>query len=135
MKILVPALLLAILFANSSEAAEDGLMVQFTISEQAHDSAARTSLNSSVLMKLNEEISFEIGGQYVLKIESRRHSDEMISLLVSLKDLIDGKPYYVGASATRLKVGENAELSLQNYDTSYIIKLDTSYGKLPDSAN
>ncbi len=133
MRILAPAFLCSALFASSFAAAEDGLFVQFAISEQAIGSSTRTSLNSSVLMKFNEEVSFEIGDQYVLKIESRRNGAEAVSLLVSLKDIIDGKPYYVGASATELRVGEQAELSLENYDTNYTIRLDTAFGRLPES--
>ena len=132
-KILVAALLCSVLYAGSCLAAEDGLVVQFNISEQAIGSSTRSSLNSSVLMKFNEEVSFEIGEQYVLKIESRRNGDELVSLLVSLKDIIDGKPYYVGARATELRIGEQAELSLENYDTIYTISLDTAYGRLPES--
>ena len=133
MRILAPAVLCSVLFASPFAAAEDGLIVQFTISEQAIGSSTRSSLNSSVLMKFNEEVSFEIGGQYALKIESRRNGAEAVSLLVSLKDIIDGKPYYVGARAAELKIGEQAELNLENYDTNYTIRLDTAFGQLPGS--
>ena len=132
-KLLIPALLCLALYAGSCAAAEDGLVVQFEISEQAIGSSTRSSLNSSVLMRFNEEVSFEIGDQYVLKIGSRRNGPDSVSLLVSLKDIIDGKPYYVGASATEIRIGEQSELNLENYDTNYTISLDTAYGKLPES--
>ncbi|MDJ0758291.1 MAG: hypothetical protein QNJ19_02790 [Woeseiaceae bacterium] len=136
MQNLVPRLLLVLvlpmLFAYEAVADEDGLIIQFKISEHAGGSDSRSSINSSVLMRLSEEVSFEIGGQYVLKIESKRDGEERVSLLVSLKDIVDGKPYYVGAGSAALKIGEKTQLSLRNYETNYTIDLDTSYGKLPD---
>ena len=132
MRVLLSTMVLPLLLASSFAAAEDGLIVQFKISEQAIGSTSRSSLNSSVLMKLSEEVSFEIGNQYVLKIESRQNGDDRVSLVVSLKDIIDGKPYYVGARPADLKIGEKAELEIENYETTYTISLDTSYGKLPE---
>ena len=133
MRILVLATVLALLFGGSVAQAEDGLVVQFRISEHSADSSNRTSINSAVLMAFNEEVSFGIGGQYELKIESRKNGDERVSLLVSLKDIIDGKPYYVGARPADIKVGEQAELTLERFETNYTITLDTSYGKLPET--
>ena len=74
MRLLVSTIVLPLHLASSFVAAKDGLIVQFKTSEQAIGSTSRSSLNSSVLMKLSEEVSFEIGSQCVVKIESRQFS-------------------------------------------------------------
>jgi len=134
MRILAVTMVLPLLLLSSYVAAEDGLVVQFKISEQAIGDSSRSSLNSSVLMRFSEEVSVEIGGQYVLKIESQKKGDDRVSLVVWLKDIMDGKPYYVGARPADLKIGEQTELEFENYETTYTISLDTSYGKLPESS-
>ena len=48
-------------------------------------------------MRFNEEVSFDFADKYVFRINSRQSSSTRVNLVVTLKDIIDGKPYYVGA--------------------------------------
>jgi hypothetical protein len=111
--------------------AEDGLTVQFTISEQAAGSDRTQSYTNAILMRFDEEVSFDLNDMYVLKIRSRTISDSQLNLLVTLKDVVDGKPYYVGASPVDVKVGDSATIELTRENISYVLNLDTSYGTIP----
>ena len=101
-KHLLTVLLCSMTVSNSF--ADDGLVIQFTISEEVEGSNERKSYTNAVLMKFDEEVSFEFDGLYVLKFRSRPNGQETVDLLVSLKDVINGKPYYVGAKAVTLKI-------------------------------
>ncbi len=112
--------------------AEDGLVIQLTISEQAEGANDKRDFTTSVLMKFDEEVSIDLSDWYVLKVRSRPNGEQTVDLLVTLKDIVEGKPYYVGADAVTLKIGESTDMSFNNYQTEYSISLDTSFGKLPD---
>ncbi|MCH9693153.1 MAG: hypothetical protein K0U72_01470 [Gammaproteobacteria bacterium] len=112
--------------------AEDGLTIQLIITEQADGSDRKQSYTNAILMRLNEEVSFDFADKYVFKVASRQVSSTKVSLVVTLKDVIDGKPYYVGAHPVDLEIGDQTEFRLQNYETSYTLNLDTSFGKIPE---
>jgi len=116
---------------SSASFAEDGLVVQFTITEVPNSSNEKRTYTNAILMKLDEEVSFDLNDLYVLKIRSRPEQDDSVNLLISLKDIIDDKPYYVGADAVTVAIGDKANIELAKYDTSYAISLDTSYGTIP----
>ncbi len=111
--------------------AEDGLVVQFTIEEASDDGQERASYTDAILMPFAGEHRFEVRDLYVIKFKSSLIEGRLISLVTTLKDIDDGKPYYVGAEAVDLKVGDSKAMSMENNGSSYTIKVDTSYGKLP----
>lgn len=115
--------------------AEDGLVVQFTISERAADSDSLHTYTNAILMRFDEEASFQLDGRYVLKIRSHRDGPNTLDLLLTLKDVIDGKPYYVGARPVSLDIGDAAELEFESNGRVYGLSLDTSYGRLPPEAS
>ena len=112
--------------------AEDGLAIQVTISEQANGSNRTQSYTNAILMRFDEEVSFEFSELYVFKVQSRSNGDRSLSLIVTLKDIIDGKPYYVGAQPLEVEIGESKVIEFQNYDTTYKLNLDTSFGTIPE---
>ncbi|HNP64948.1 MAG TPA: hypothetical protein PKH39_13510 [Woeseiaceae bacterium] len=112
--------------------AEDGLTIQLTITEQADGIDRIQSYTNAILMRFNEEVSFDFDGKYVFKVSSRQSDGTKLNLLVTLKDVIDGKPYYVGARPVEIEVGDQAEFEFHNYDTVYTLSLDTSFGKIPE---
>ena len=83
-------------------------------------------------MRFNEEVSFDFADKYVFKVVSRQNSGTELNLLVTLNDVIDGKPYYVGAHPVKIEIGDQAEFEFHNYDTVYTLNLDTSFGKIPE---
>lgn len=125
-------ILIVFAFIGSIGQAEDGLNIQVTIAEQANGSNRLQTYTNAFLMRLNEEVSIDFSDKYVLKVSSRQIHDANLSLVVTLKDMIDGKPYYVGARPVEIKIGDIVEIELENYDTTYTLNLDTSYGKIPD---
>jgi len=112
--------------------AEDGLNIQITIAEQANGTNRLQTYTNAFLMRLNEEVSIDFSDKYVLKVSSRQIHDANLSLVVTLKDMIDGKPYYVGARPVEVEIGDIVEIELEKYDTTYKLNLDTSYGKIPE---
>jgi len=60
--------------------AEEGVVIQFTISEQAMDSSESRGYTNAILMKFDEEGTFAFDNRYVLKIRSRRTSESKIEL-------------------------------------------------------
>lgn len=116
---------------SSALFAEEGLVVQFTITEVPNSSNEKRTYTNAILMRLDEEVSFDFNDLYVLKIRSRPEQDDSVNLLISLKDIIDNKPYYVGADSVTVAIGDKASIELAKYDTSYAISLDTSYGTIP----
>lgn len=132
-KISLRTAVLALLALSPFASGDDGLVVQFTISERARDANGLQTYTNAVLMKFEEEASFEFPDHYVLKIRSHLE-DSRLNLLVTLQDIVDGKPYYVGARPVSVDVGEAAQIKLERDGTVYEISLDTSYGKLPAEA-
>jgi len=112
--------------------AEDGVAIQITIIEQADGSDRIQSYTNAILMRFDEEVSFEFSDWYVFKVRSRPNSDTNLNLVITLRDVIDGKPYYVGAHPLDIDIGTSAEFEFQNYDTKYALSLDTSFGKIPE---
>ena len=112
--------------------AEDVLTIQIKITEQANGSDRTKSYTNAILMRFNEDVSFEFSDRYVLKVSSTSNGDQRLNLVVTLKDIIDGKPYYVGAQPVVVEIGESADIEFQNYDTVYKLNLDTSFGKIPE---
>ncbi len=125
-------LTLALIMFCPTVFAEDGLTIQFTISKQAADSDRMQSYTNAILMRFDEEVSFDLSDLYVLKIRSSQIGNSRLSLLVTLKDVIDGKPYYVGASPVDVKIGDSTTIELERENVSYTLDLDTSYGTIPE---
>ncbi|MEM7806040.1 MAG: hypothetical protein AAF545_14115 [Pseudomonadota bacterium] len=126
--VVVAALLLPVLAQ-----AEEGLVVQVQITEQGHGSDKRTGITSAVLMRLNEEVRLELGEMYVLKIAANQMESEGVSLLLTLKDIVEGRPFYVGAKSLRMTIGDQSKFSFERDGNSYEIGIDTSYGTIPES--
>ncbi len=124
---------IAALLLSASAAAEDGIVIQFQIFEQEKGSSDRSGYTNAVLMRLNEEVTLELDGLYVLKIAANQMESSQASLLFTLKDMIDGRPYYIGAKSVNLRIGDASEFSFDRSNISYDIKIDTSYGVLPES--
>lgn len=126
------ALALAMLWIATPVLGNDGLVVHFTITKTM--GSATNTYSNGVLMRLTESTTQIFPGQYEMRLESRQIADETVSLMVTLKDLSDGKPRYAGSNAVELKVGQAANLVLHELPTThahYEILLDTSYGELP----
>ena len=126
LRVFALALLALSPFANG----DDGLVVQFTISESVPSDDKLQTYTNAVLMKFEEEASFELADQYVLKIRSHMEASRL-DLLVTLQDVVEGKPYYIGASPVNLDIGGAAQVTFEENGRVYEISLDTSYGKLP----
>ena len=126
-------LCIILMMISSASFAEDGLVVQFTITETPNSSNQKYTYTNAVLMKFDEEVSFDFADSYVLKIRSRTEQGNSVNLLISLKDIIDSKSYYVGADAVTVAVGEKANIEFTRYDTAYEVLIDTSYGTIPRS--
>ena len=125
-------LALAALLLAASATAEDGIVIQFQIFEQEKGSTSRSGYTNAVLMRLNEEVTLELDGLYVLKISANQMEASQASLLFTLKDLVDGRPYYIGAKSVSLKIGDRSEFSFDRNNTAYDISIDTAYGVLPE---
>ncbi|WP_027328324.1 hypothetical protein [Marinimicrobium agarilyticum] len=110
--------------------AEDGLVVQFTIDEVSNNGQERVSYTDALMMTFGEEHTFEVRELYVIKFHPVLIDDGKISLVTTLKDIDDSKPYYVGAAAVELKVGDAEVMSMERNESSYKVSVDTSYGKL-----
>ena len=124
---------LTALFLAASATAEDGIVIQFQIFEQEEGSSSRSGYTNAVLMGLNEEVTLELDGLYVLKIAANQMESSQASLLFTLKDLIDGRPYYVGAKSLKLRIGDRSEFKFDRNGIAYDISIDTAYGVLPNS--
>lgn len=111
--------------------AEDGLVVQFTIDEVSGDGRERVSYTDALLMTFGKEHTFDVRDLYVIKFKPERIDTGKITLVTTLKDIDNGKPYYVGAAVVELEVGKAAAMSMERDGSSYNVKVDTSYGKLP----
>lgn len=83
------------------------------------------------MMKFGEEHSFFVEDLYALKFYPLLDSDQRLSLVTTLKDVENGKPYYVGAEEIELEIGESQAIELEREESTYTITLDTSYGTHP----
>lgn len=110
---------------------EDGLVIQYHIEEESIDGREKSSYINAVLMKFGEEHSFPVEDLYVLKFFPVRENEGRLSLVTTLKDVEDGKPYFVGTKNIDLEVGETKTINFERNDCRYKITLDTSYGTLP----
>jgi hypothetical protein len=118
-------------FLALNATAEDGLVTQFVITKTIDGSNERQSYNNAVLVNFNDVHSFDFKDLYTLKITTRTDDFKKVNVLINLKDISTGKPYYVGGHATDLTVGDSTSFKLSNNKTTYSVELDTSYGKLP----
>ena len=123
-------------FLSLNVIAEDGLVTQFVITKTikiSEESETRQIYNNAVLVNFNDVHSIDFKGQYTFKITTRTDDFKKVNVLINLKDISTGKPYYVGGHAMDLTVGDSTsfELNLNNTNTTYSVELDTSYGKLP----
>ncbi len=124
-------LIFLMLLVPSFVKSEDGLVVQFTIEEQADGSNTQQTYTNALLMTLNETHSFDFENLYTIKFKSRTENRKSVNLVVSIKDLSEGKPYYIGAKSLNIEIGSASSFVLNRNKTSYKIDIDTSYGKLP----
>lgn len=111
--------------------AEEGLVIQITIEEQAAGSATSEQYIDAILMRFNEVATVDFHDLYSVKVQSTTVDMKAINLVITLKDIVDGKPFYVGAKSVDITVGAVTEFSLQREGRNYKIALDTSFGKLP----
>ena len=116
--------------------AEDGLVTQFNITkitQVSENSATRQIYNNAVLVNFNDVHSFDFKDQYVFKITTRTDDFKEVNVVINLKDISTGKPYYVGGKAIDLIVGDSTKFKLKpsNTNLTYNVELDTSYGVLP----
>ena len=110
---------------------EDGLVIQYHIEEVSAESQEKSSYINAVMMKFGEEHSFFVENLYVLKFYPLLDRGQRLSLVTTLKDIENGKPYYVGAEEIELEIGESKTIDLERERSTYKITLDTSYGTLP----
>lgn len=121
---------IAYIFAQPTWA-EEGLVIQFNIEEQAVGSASSEQYINAILMRSNEIVTVDFHDLYSVKVQSTTADMKAVNLVITLKDIVDGKPFYVGAKSVDLVVGSTAEFSLQREGRNYKITLDTSFGTLP----
>lgn len=121
----------ALFFISLSALAEDGMVIQFTIEESKIDSPSSQRYTNAVLMKMNETATFKIDDLYSVKFQTSSTDQKNVNVVFTLKDLSDGKPYYIGAKPIDTLIGDSSNIELQNAGSKYKITLDTSYGKLP----
>jgi hypothetical protein len=117
---------------SSAAFAEDGLVVQYTVVERDTESRVTQSYTNAVLMRFDEEVSTPLNDYCVIRIRSKMDGHSKVNLLVTLKDVFEGKPYYVGAQPVNIEIGGSAKFELRKYGKEYEVSLDTSYGKLPE---
>lgn len=117
--------------------AKDGLVVRFIITETSNiklsvsdHTISNTSYGQTVLISFNEQHSFNLPN-HVLVVGNATENNKEITLSVTLKDIIDDKPYYIGADSVNLTVGETHKMEFTASDVLYTVAADTSYGKLP----
>lgn len=110
--------------------AEDGLVLQFTIEESNISPAPNDSYTNAILMPFNNEVSADFPNLYQVKFKSSALKDGHVSVLTTLKDLSDGKPYYVGAKDVDFKVGERKSFTLERAGKTYTVTIDSSFGKM-----
>jgi len=114
-----------------SASAEDGLVAQFVITKVVEGSNTQQSYNNAVLVNFNDVHSFDFTGLYSLKLTTRTEDFKKVNVLINLKDLSTGKPYYIGGHATDLAVGDSTSFILNRDGSTYTVDIDTSFGKLP----
>lgn len=118
--------------------ADDGLVVRFTITEEVsgekrpnvNHKSLRTSYAKSVLISFNEQHSFELP-DYFLTVGNKTENNKDVTVSLTLKDIINDKPYYVGSDSVNLTVGKKHTMEFIANDIVYTLTVDTSYGKLP----
>ena len=110
--------------------ADDGLVLQFTIEESNISPAPNDSYTNAILMPFNNEVSADFPNLYQVKFKSSPLKDGRVNVLTTLKDLSDGKPYYVGAKDIDINVGERKSFKMERTGKTYTVTLDSSYGKL-----
>ena len=121
-------------FLSLNAIAEDGLVTQFVITKTvkiSEESETRQTYNNAVLVNFNDVHSIDFKDQYTFKITTRTDDFKKVNVLINLKDISTGKPYYIGGHATDLTVGDSTSFKFSNNKTTYSVELDTSYGKLP----
>jgi hypothetical protein len=125
--------IIAIIFSvfALSASAEDGLVTQFVITKVVEGSNTQQSYNNAVLVNFNDVHSFDFNGLYSLKLTTRTEDFKKVNVLINLKDLSTGKPYYIGGHATDLTVGDSTSFKLNRDGSTYTVDIDTSFGKLP----
>lgn len=124
--------LLALFIVSHFAMAEQGLVVGFSIEEYITDSQDTTSSTSNILMGLNETVSIEVEGDYVVTMTSKQLQAENIQLTVSLSDLSNGAPNVVDKDRTlKLVVGQTTRYKLAQAEHVYQVSIDTVYGELP----
>ena len=114
--------------------AKDGLVTQFTITKIikiSAESETRQIYNRAVLVDFNETNSFDFKDLYTFKITTRTDNFKDVNVLISLKDLSSGKPYFIGVQSTDLTVGDAKSFKFEHSSVIYNVDIDTSYGKLP----
>ncbi|WP_282111067.1 hypothetical protein [Shewanella algicola] len=124
--------LLALFIVSHFAMAEQGLVVGFSIEEYVTDAQDTTSSTSNILMGLNETVSIEVEGDYVVTMTSKQLQAEKIQLTVSLSDLSNGAPNVVDKDRTlKLAVGQTTRYELAQAEHVYQVSIDTVYGELP----
>lgn len=124
-------LCLALIVVSSTAVAEDGLVVQLTISKESLDGAEKSRYIDAVLLSYPGTSTIELSGLYEVKFQIDDSEAEELDLVFTLKDVSSGKPYYVGAESLSFKVGESSSVKFGRNGKTYDIVLDTSYGELP----
>lgn len=123
--------LVFLMIISSLSHGEDGLVIQYNIQKISDSGQEISSYINAVLMRFDEEHSFPIEDLYEIKFYPRLGNDRHLSLVTTLKEVEDGKPYYVGAQAIDLEIGEAQTIVLERNELTYKIKVDTSYGTIP----
>ncbi len=123
------------MFFCTTAAAEDGLVVHFTIKKTAPHTV--NTYANGVLLRLTENSTQSFPGQHEVRLESRAIGNGEVNLVVTLKDLSGRLPLYAGSGAAMLKVGSSVDIPLHQLAGAanrYEVAVDTSYGPLPQTA-
>ena len=122
--------LTALLAVPMASSANDGLAAQLTIEKHHKSSDAHDTYSNSILMAFNTEVAGNLDGYYHIILRSGPLEQDRSNLLVTLKEIRDGKPYYVGSKPVEFQVGENASVVFELSDFDYIVNFNTAYGEL-----
>ena len=114
--------------------AEDGIVYQFKISQLNNENETVSSYTNAVLMKFNESVSFDLADAYRLSFDTNSRSEKLgvTNVVVTLEIIENGRPYYIGAHPKTFVVGEEFTLVYERYDLQYEVKVQTSFGEIPD---
>lgn len=120
-----------LLVLSATAAAEDGLVIQLTIDEEASDGSEKSRYINALLLSYPGTSVSEFANQYEVKFQIESPTNHTFDLVFTLKDTSTGSPYYVGAAPVSVVAGESRTVKFERDNRIYNIVLDTSYGTLP----